>query len=346
MSEFWGFFSPISVKQHAERSPRQRRLWASHRRGSARGREGKPKACQRNPVALYLNHSSYDEGEFCPSTSSLNWAARCLVGILTCSLLSSCTFLSDRDYVKQYAPFQGVHRITVFLQRWPVYLQLPEQSTQDANFIKQTTHFLGPWEPAGNINPRALDVQNIDDALMGRVLLEALTRKGYQPFLAQTLPDAPNPPISVELMMAQYQALDPGWMPFYSASIPPPCSFLIPWPTLRSPTNRPFSLQEVVSLVNPGSQGLIWAGPRAALDPKNSISHAFIYLSLTMFKALDWRPLLQVAGSLSGGRSRAWVPQCPPGPTDEDYWADPAIIQNLMVDNLKCRLRHLLPTAF
>ena len=265
--------------------------------------------------------------------------------VLAALLLSSCTSLSDKQYVQEHPDLWGVRRIAVFVQRWPVYLQLPEQSTQDADFIKKTTHFLGPWEPAGNINPRALDVQDIDDALMGQMLLEALTRKGYQPFLAQTLPGAPNPPVSVELMMAQYQALDPGVDAFLFCFYSPTLFLSHPLANPANPTNRPFSLQEIVSLANPDSQGLIWAGPRAALAPKNSISHAFIYLSLTMFKALDWRPLLTVAGSLSGGRSRPWVPQCPPGPTDEDYWADPGIIQNLMVDNLKCRLRHLIPNA-
>ena len=265
-----------------------------------------------------------------------------LAGLL---LLSSCIFLSDKQYVQEHPDLRGVRRIVVFLQRWPVYLQLPDQNTHDADFIKKTTHFLGPWKPAGSIDPRALDVQDIDDALMGQVLLAALVSKGYQPFLAQALPAAPSTPASVEILMTQYQSLDPGVDAFLFCFYSPTLFLSHPLPSSAPPSNRAFGLQEIVSLVNPGSQGLIWAGPRAALAPKNSISHAFIYLSLTMCKALDQRPLLQVAGSQTGGRSRPWIPLCPPGPTDEDYWADPKIIRNLMVNNLRCRLRHLLPNA-
>jgi len=264
------------------------------------------------------------------------------VGLL---LLSSCTFLSDKQYVQEHPDLWRVRRIAVFLQRWPVYLQLPDQETQCADFIKKTTHFLGPWESAGSIDPRALDVQDIDDALVGQVLIEALTSRGYQPFLAQALHAAPSTPTSVQILMAQYQALDPGVDAFLFCFYSPTLFLSHPLVYSAPPSNRAFGLQEIVSLVNPGSQGLIWAGPRAALAPKDSISHAFIYLSMTMFKALDWRPLLQVSCSQAGGQSRPWIPLCPPGPTDEDYWADPGIIQNLMVNNLRCRLRRLLPNA-
>lgn len=260
-------------------------------------------------------------------------------------LLSSCTFLSDKQYVQEHPDLWRVRRIAVFIQRWPVYLQLPNQNTPGADFITKTTQFLGPWEPAGNLDPRALDVQDIDAALMGQVLMEALISKGYQPFLAQALPAAPSTPVSVAILMAQYQSLDPGVDAFIFCFYSPTLFLSHPPASSATPPNRAFELQEIVSLVNPGSQGLIWAGPRAALAPKDSISHAFIYLSLTMFKALDWRPLLQVAGSQAGGRTRPWIPLCPPGPTDVDYWADPRIIQNLMVNNLRCRLRRLLPNA-
>ena len=271
--------------------------------------------------------------------------ARLYLALTVLWLVSSCTFLSDKQYVQEHPNFWGVRRVAVFLQRWPVYLQMPGQSAQDADFIKETTQFLGPWEPAAKVDPRALDVQDIDDSLMRQVLLEALTGKGYRPFLAQTLPGEPNTPFSAALMMAQYQALDPGVEAFLFCFYTPALFLSHPLENPAIPTNRAFSLQEIVPMVSPGSQGLIWAGPRAALAPKNSVSHAFIYLSLTMFKALDWQPILQVAGSQAGGRSRPWIPQCPPGPTDEDYWADPRIIQNLMVSNLKCRLRHLIPNA-
>jgi hypothetical protein len=76
------------------------------------------------------------------------------------------------------------------------------------------------------------------------------------------------------------------------------------------------------------------------------MSHAFIYLSLTIFKASNSDTLMSVANSQMGGKVRPWVPQCLPAPTDDDYWASPGVIQNLMVDNLKCRLSRLIPDAF
>lgn len=65
-----------------------------------------------------------------------------------------------------------------------------------------------------------------------------------------------------------------------------------------------------------------------------------------MFKALDWRPLWEVADSHSGGRIRVNLAQCPPSPTDQSYPADVAIIQRLMTRNLTCRLHHLVPDAY
>jgi hypothetical protein len=261
-----------------------------------------------------------------------------------CLLLSACTFLSDRQYVQQNPQYRGIRRIVVFLQRWPVYLQLSGLGTMDGDFIKKTTYFQGPWEPAGNKNLRALDIQDIDDTLMGEVLLEALEKKGYQPFLAQALPASAR--VSVETMMAQYQVMDSGVDAFLFCFYAPTLFLSHPQASTLTSSNRAYSLQEITQLLSPGSGGVIWAGPRAALAPKNSISHAFIYISMTMFKALDWHVLWELAGSQAGGRTRPWIPQCPPGPTDQDYWADPGIIQILMVDNLKCRLRHLIPIAF
>lgn len=270
--------------------------------------------------------------------------ARLYLALLVVSCITSCTFLSDKQYVEQNSHYRGIRRVAVFLQRWPVYLQLSGQRDLGEDFIKKTTLFWGPWKPAGNLNPRALDIREIDDNLMGEILLEALRKKGFQPFLAEILPK--ETPVSVETVMAQYQTLDPGIDAFFFCFYAPTL-FLSHSPTnLSSPANRAYSLHEVMNLLVPGSQGTIWAGPRAALAPKNSISHAFIYISMTLFKASDWRPLWQVAGSHAGGRSRPWIPQCPPGPTDENYWADAGIIQTLMVNNLKCRLRHVIPYAF
>jgi len=269
---------------------------------------------------------------------------RLFLALLVICFITSCTFLSDKQYVQQNPQYRGVRRIAVFLQRWPVYLKLSGQNDLDADFIKKTTQFLGPWEPAGNRNPRALDVQDIDERLMAEVLLDALEKKGYHPFMAQALLAGDS--ASVATMMAQYQALDSGVDAFLFCFYAPSLFLSHPLTGGSAPTNKAYSLREIVQLVNPGGEGVMWAGPRAAMAPENSISHAFIYLSLTMFKARDGKPLWQVASAQTGGKTRPWVPLCPPGPTDKDYWADPRIIQNLMVDNLRCRLRHVLPNAF
>ncbi len=272
--------------------------------------------------------------------------ARVYLSLAGFLLIASCTFLSDRQYVQQNPQYRGIRRIAVFLQRWPADSQLPGHRDLGDDFIKKTTHFLGPWEPGGNKNPRALDIQDIDDTLMGQVLLEALESKGYQPFLAQALPGPTAAAASVATMMAQYQAMDSGVDAFLFCFYAPTLFLSHPPAGPPASSKRAYRLQEIVHLVSPGSGGVTWAGPRAALAPKNSISHAFIYVSMTMFKALDWQMLWEVADSQAGGRNRPWIPQCPPGPTDQDYWADPGIIQTLMVNNIKCRLRHLIPNAF
>jgi hypothetical protein len=281
---------------------------------------------------------------FFSSTRSHNLAARCFVVILTCSLLASCTFLSNRDYIKQYAPFQGVHRIAVFLQHWPIYLQKPGRNDMGEDFIKTQTIFFGPWQPAAQLNPRAVDILDIDDCLMGAILVRTLESKGYQVFLI----DMPfgGEKVTVEMLMAQYQAINP-----------PVDAFLFCYyaPTLFlsqaqvSPTDyvrQSHSLQEVVQRLKPGSDSIIWVGDRSQKSTVDSMSHAFIYLSLTIFKAANSDTLMSVANSLMGGKVRPWIPQCLPAATDDDYWASPGVIQNLMVDNVKCRLTRLIPDAF
>lgn len=265
--------------------------------------------------------------------------------LLVLSLVSSCTFLSDKQYVEQNSHYRGIRRVAVFLQRWPVNQQLSGQGDLGEDFIKRTTLFLGPWTKGPDLNPRDLDVQDIDDNLMGEIILEALQKKGYQPFLSAVLGGGGGA-VTVEAIMARYQVLDPGIDAFLFCFYAPRL-FLSqpPDPPLASST-KAYGLQEITAKLGDSNQGTIWAGPRAAKAPENSISHAFIYISMTMFKARDWSMLWEVAGSHTGGRSRPWIPQCPPGPTDQNYWADAEIIQTLMSDNLKCRLRHLIPYAF
>ena len=124
-------------------------------------------------------------------------------------LLSSCTFLSNQSYISQYPEYRGIRRIAVFVQRWPAYLQLPNQNNPGADFIKKSTLFTGPWQPAGLINPRAVDIQDIDDNVAATLLIQVLTEKGYQPFLAGVLPLQPGP-ITVGELMAKCGAINRG----------------------------------------------------------------------------------------------------------------------------------------
>lgn len=265
-----------------------------------------------------------------------------VVGLL---LLSSCTFLSNRTFIQRYPQYQGVKRVAVFVQRWPVYLQLSNQNDLGADFIKKTTPFIGPWRPAGLIDPRAVDIGDIDNGLVATLISEVLTDKGYQPFVAEVLPLSPGF-LTVEEIMAKYQAMDGGidafLFCFYSPTVFVADATVLP----KELQNRPYGLQEIVAALNPGSNYVIWAGPRAAQAPRHAISHAFIYVSLTMFRALNWQPLWEVADSQIGGRMPLNLAQCAPGPTDQNYPADAAIIQRLMTTNLTCRLHHLVPDAY
>ncbi len=279
------------------------------------------------------------------STSSPNAKAQWFVATLMCFLLSSCTFLSNRGYVQQYPEYHGIKRVALFVQRWPVYQQLPNQDNPGADFIKESTLFTGPWQPAGLINPRAVDIQDINDELVANLFLQVLTEKGYQPYLAGVFPSQPGP-ITVAEIMAKCRAMDRDVDAFLFCFYSPAAFCAEAKVTPKDHQRRSYSLQELIGILNPGENWVIWAGPRAAQAPPNSISHAFIYISLTMFRASDWRPLWEVADSETGGRLRVALSICPPGPTDQNYWADAAIIQRLICNNLRCRLGHLVPDAF
>jgi hypothetical protein len=279
------------------------------------------------------------------SAHSLITKPRLLVTVLVCFLLSSCTYLSDRNYVQQYPGYRGIKRVALFVQRWPFYLQLPNQNNPGADFIKESTLFAGPWQPASFIDPRAVDVQNIDDEVVSNLFLEALTEKGYQPYDAGVFPSQPGP-ITVAEIMAKCQAMDRGvdaiLFCFYSPTVFCADAKAVP----KDHQTRSYSVEELIGRLNPEGYRAIWAGPQAAQAPPKSISHAFIYTSLTMFRAKDWRPLWAAADSHTGGSLRIAISACPPGPTDQNYWADAAMIQRLMANNLRCRLRHLVPDAF
>jgi hypothetical protein len=266
-----------------------------------------------------------------------------MVGVML--LLPSCTFLSNQGHLQQYPQYGGLKRVAVFVQRWPVNQQLPNQNDLGADFIKKSTLFTGPWQPAGSSNPRAVEIQDIDDEVAATLLTQALTEKGYEPFLSGVFPAQPGP-ITVGEIMAKCQAVDP-WVDTFLFCFYSPVVFCAEaQATPAEHRQRSYGLQELIGILNPGATQVIWAGPRAAQAPPRSISHAFIYVSMTMFKALDWRPLWEVADAQVGGRMRVNLNQCPPAPTDQNYPADAAIIQRLMTNNLTCRLQHLIPDAF
>jgi hypothetical protein len=147
-------------------------------------------------------------------------------------------------------------------------------------------------------------------------------------------------------IMAQCQALNPQVDAFLFCYYAPMVFLSHAQDATGISPKRPYALHEIIQALTPGGGSVIWAGPRASQAPPGSISHAFIYIAMTMFKAYDWQPLWEVADSMTGGRIMVNVTQCPPGPTDKNYPADAAIIQRLMVDNLWCRLQHLIPDAF
>jgi len=265
------------------------------------------------------------------------------VVILIWALLSSCTALSNRTYIQKYAPFQGIRRVAVFLQRWPVYLGKPGRNHLGEDFITTRTPFFAPWQPAAQMNPRAVDILDIDDCLMGELLVNLLESKGYQVSLVE-MPFAPES-ATAGMLMAQYQAINPvdGFLFCYYS---PTLFFSQAQAAPPEHTRRSYSLQEVVQTHGPGADAIIWVGQRRPDSPSGSMSHAFIYLSITFFRAADWQALMAEADSQVGGRVRPWIPRCPPAATDKNYRADAGIIRNLMVNNLKCRLNFQIPYAF
>jgi hypothetical protein len=266
------------------------------------------------------------------------------VVILACVFLTSCTFLSNRDYSQKYAPFQGVHRIAVFLQHWPCYLQKPGRNSLGEDFIQTRTIFFGPWQPAGQLDPRAVDIQDIDNCLMGEILVRMLEDKGYQVFLVD-VPFAGDS-VTVEMLMAQYQAINPPVDAYLFCYYSPTLFVSHAQEAPKDHMRKSYSLWEIVHRLSPWTDSVIWVGKRDKDSPANSISHAFIYLSFSIFKASNWNTLMTAADSQIGGEVRPWIPLCLPAPTDKDYWANPGIIKDLMVENLKCRLWHEIPYAF
>ncbi len=264
--------------------------------------------------------------------------------ILASLLLPGCVYLSNREDLKKYAPLLGVERVAVFIQHWPVYLQKPGRHDLGEDYIKTETIFFGPWQPAADIPPRALAIQDIDTEQMGKIIVGILEKKGYQVFLA-------NPPLAddketVEGLMARYQETNPPVDAFLFCYFSPTLFVSHAGEIPRGHTKQSYSLAEIVATLSPESDAVIWVGQRDQNSPANSMSHAFIYWAMTMFNATTGQPIMLQADSRVGGPIRPWIPRCLPAQTDKDYPASPKIIKNLMIDNLRCRLKHEIPYAF
>ncbi|OPX19360.1 MAG: hypothetical protein BZ151_09675 [Desulfobacca sp. 4484_104] len=264
---------------------------------------------------------------------------------LTLVWLSACTSWSNRQYVERLSGYRHIKRVAIFFQRWPVYLQLQGEGSFGQNFIDDKTIFIGPWEPAETINPRAVDISNIDDQVMGKLIVRELEKKGYQPVLADFITLGAKG-MNVAGIMAAYRVADPAVDACLFCFYSPTLFFADAQATPKDHAQRSFSLGEIIKVLNPGGSSIIWAGPRAAWAPPNSISHAFIYFSMSLFTVQDWRPLWKVADSQVGGRIRLALTQCPPAPTEKNYRVTAPIIERLMCQNLSCRLQHMLPDAF
>ncbi|MBW1991244.1 MAG: hypothetical protein JRI59_03810 [Deltaproteobacteria bacterium] len=258
-------------------------------------------------------------------------------------LWPGCTPMSNRLYVERHPEYRGINRVAIFLERWPIYRQLKRGGEMHEDFIDQNTPFLNAWERARRLPPRAVDVLDVDDRLMGELLLEAFRRKGYQPFIARL----PSPGVETPAtLMARYLVLDPGVDAFLFCFYSPTLYFASAEKVPSGRGWRSYTIKEIVRRLNPGGEGVIWAGPHARNAPPDSITHAFVYLSMSLFRARDNRLLWAVAGSQVRGRMRVLVWGCPPEPTQENYWADVTVIRRLMINNLRCRLRYLIPDSF
>lgn len=259
------------------------------------------------------------------------------------SLVAACVMFSNRQLTQDLAAAQGVVRVGVVLQRWPHFLAKEGQKTLGEDFITLQTIFHGPWQPAKPVNPLAMDVAEVTDADMAHILQLALLKRGYEPLLVSDLPEAAAPRTVREVMARQeeaYPELDGFLFCYYAPTL------FVASPELLPPGagERSLSLWELAGKA--GCRGnLIWSGKRLGQAPPHTMVHAFIYVSLTLFRAKTHEELWLTADSRVGGPIRPAIAECLPAPTDRDYRTDPAMIRRIMLNNLRCRLWHLLPDA-
>lgn len=263
--------------------------------------------------------------------------------LFSLTALLSCVMLSNRQLTEDLAHARGVVRVGVILQRWPHYLTRPDQNFLGEDFIRLTTVFGGPWQPAVRPHPRALDVADITDMDVAQTLLQALRRRGYEPLLLSDFPE-PATPRTVQDIIDNQEATHPEIDGFLFCSYAPTLFVASPESLPAGAGQRSISLTELAAQA--GRRGhLIWSGKGLPQASPHTMVHAFIYVSLTLFKARTHQPLWLTADARVAGRLRPAIAECPPGPTEQDYRADPAMITRIMLNNLGCRLKHLLPEA-
>ncbi|MGQ9921018.1 MAG: hypothetical protein ACUVRZ_06770 [Desulfobacca sp.] len=259
------------------------------------------------------------------------------------SLVAACVMLSNRQLTQDLAAAQGVVRVGIILQRWPHFLAKEGQQTLGEDFITAQTIFYGPWQLARPVNPVAMDVAEVTDADLALVLAAALHKRGYEPLLLSDLPEAAAPRSVQELLARQeeaYPELDGFLFCYYAPTLFVASPELLP----TGAGQRSVSLWELASKA--GWRGnLIWSGKRLGQAPPHTMIHAFIYTSITLFRAKTHKEIWLTADSRVGGPIRPAIAECLPAPTEKDYRTDPAMIRRIMLNNLRCRLWHLLPEA-
>ncbi len=270
------------------------------------------------------------------------WLSLFLLSV-SVTLVAACVMLSNRQLTVDLAAAQGVVRVGVVLQRWPHFLAKEGQNSLGEDFISPETVFRGPWQRAQPVNPLAMDVAEVTDAEVAQILELALRKRGYEPLLVSALPEE-TAPRTVQELLARHIEVHPELDGFLFCYYAP--TLFVASPELLPPgaRQRSVSLWELASKA--GRRGnLIWSGKRLTQAPPHTMVHAFIYVSLTLFKARTQQPLWLTADSRVGGPIRPAIAECLPAPTEKDYRTDPAMIRRIMFNNLRCRLWHLLPDA-
>ncbi len=269
------------------------------------------------------------------------------LSLVLCSLVVSqaaaCVMLSNRQLTHDLAASRGVVRVGVVLQHWPHFLAKEGRNSLGEDFIDLQTRFAGPWQPAQPVHPLAMDMAEVTADDVGQVFLVAMRKRGYEPVLL-SLPPAATPPRVEDLLRRyeeSYPELDGFLFGYYAPTLFVASAELLP------PGAGQQSVRLAALASKAGRRGnLIWSGKHLTQAPPHTMVHAFIYTSLTLFKAKTHESLWLTADSRVGGPIRPAIAECLPAPTEKDYRTDPAMIRRIVLNNLRCRLWHLLPDAW